>query len=116
MNDPISKLPEHYQTPEEYFLWLMVEENSEVNQLIGKAGRFGMDTPGVKDVLTGDIDMTKTPRDMLHKEIGDVFAAARYAHARNILDMEIIEEFALRKLTKLLDPESKDNLGRRLAP
>lgn len=101
---------------EAYGLALLTEECGEVLQLIGKAGRFGMDTPGVKDALTGEIDMSVTPRIKLIGEIGDLLAAARYVLTRDIVDAESAYKHAQWKYEKLVDPNSKDNLGRRLAP
>lgn len=106
-----------------YGLSLLTEEVGEVLQvfanilqLIGKAGRFGIDTPGVKDPLTGVVDMNVTPRTKLVEECGDVIAAIDYLGGKGILDPRAIEQRRKYKLGKLLDPESKDNLGRRLAP
>jgi NTP pyrophosphatase (non-canonical NTP hydrolase) len=101
---------------EEYGMNLLVEEMAEVLQGIGKRGRFGMDTPGVKDPLTGLVDMSITPRTYMAKELGDVMAAIDYCVARGIFNKRDIMQYRLRKLWKLLNPESKDNLGRRLAP
>lgn len=101
---------------EQYFLALLTEEMGEVAQLIGKAGRFGIDTPGVKDPLTGHVDMDKTPRTCLEKELGDVLAAVAYAEERGVVNRQAIMEAAEAKLAKLLDPDTTDNLGRRLAP
>lgn len=104
------------RTPEAYGLGLLCEEMGEVLQLIGKARRFGMDTPGIKDPLTGQIDMEATPRTLLPKEGGDVMAALDYLQCRGVLTKEALQKHRLAKLHKLLDPDSKDNLGRRLAP
>lgn len=101
---------------ERYALDLLMEETGEVGQCIGKAGRFGLDTPGVKDPLTGEVDMTITPRRALAKELGDVIAAVHYAILRGVISKDALEAAAHRKYTKLIDPNSKDNLGRRLAP
>lgn len=101
---------------ETYGLALLTEECGEVLQLIGKAGRFGIDTPGVKDPLTGVVDMGVTPRTKLVEECGDLIAAIDYLAGRGVLDPREIEQRRKYKLGKLLDPNSKDNLGRRLAP
>ena len=85
-------------------------------QLIGKRGRFGMDTPGVKDPLTGVVDMAVTPRTRLALELGDILAAVDYAILRGVIPRAHVARQHQSKLNKLLDPESKDNLGRRLAP
>ena len=101
---------------ETYALGLICEESGEAQQIVGKALRFGIDTPGVKDPLTGHVDMTVTPRMRLEVELGDLFAAADYAIARGMLDGDKIAAARIRKRDKLLNPESTDNLGRRLAP
>ncbi len=101
---------------ENYALFLLSEEFGESLQLIGKAGRFGIDTPGVKDALTGVVDMEVTPRTLLSKEVGDVLAAIDYANAAGLIDMEAVHRQRINKANKLLDPRSLDNLGRRLAP
>lgn len=110
-------------TAETYGPALLTEEIGEivivlgsVLQLIGKAGRFGMDTPGVRDPLTGIVDMAVTPRTKLVEEAGDLIAAIDYICHRGILDIDAVYQRRSYKLRKLLDPNSKDNLGRRLAP
>lgn len=103
-------------TAEAYAMWLLVEEMGEALQLLGKGGRFGMDTPGVKDALTGRVDMDKTPRNMLPVELGDVIAATEYAARRGVVSGDDILCRAQTKLDKLTNPNSRDNLGRRLAP
>jgi hypothetical protein len=110
-------------TAENYGPALLTEEIGElvqvlgnVLQLIGKAGRFGMDTPGMRDALTGIVDMTITPRTKLVEESGDLLAAIEYLCHRDILDMDAVYKRRGAKLRKLLDPDSLDNLGRRLAP
>lgn len=107
---------ERQKTAQDYGLALLTEECGEVLQLIGKAGRFGIDTPGVKDPLTGVVDMSVTPRIKLAAEIGDLFAAVDYLDKRGVLDADEIWRCRDRKRRKLLDPDSRDNLGRRLAP
>jgi hypothetical protein len=110
-------------TAENYGPALLTEEIGElvvvlgsVLQLIGKAGRFGLDTPGVKDPLTGIVDMAVTPRTKLVEESGDLIAAVDYLCHRGILDIDAVYKRRATKLRKLLFPESLDNLGRRLAP
>lgn len=110
-------------TAETYGPALLTEEIGEivivlgsVLQLIGKAGRFGMDTPGVRDPLTGAVDMAVTPRTKLVEETGDLIAAVDYLCHRGILDIDAVYARRASKLRKLLDPDAKDNLGRRLAP
>lgn len=101
---------------EAYGLALLTEECGEVLQLIGKAGRFGIDTPGIKDSLTGVVDMAVTPRIRLIEECGDLIAAIEYLARRGVIDSDALARCSGRKLDKILNPNSKDNLGRRLAP
>lgn len=98
-----------------YALGLLVEEMGEALQLIGKALRFGLDTPGVKR-LDGSVDMEATPRTMLAVEIGDIRAAADFAGYGGVFSANETFQRRDEKLRKLMDPESKDNLGRPLAP
>ncbi len=100
---------------ERYCLGLLVEEGGEADQLIGKALRFGFDTPGVKR-LDGTIDMDATPRTMLAIELGDKLAAIRFAEVHGIIDAEAVDAAASAKFAKLTDPLARDNLGRPLAP
>lgn len=100
---------------ERYALGLLVEEMGESLQLVGKALRFGLDTPGVRR-LDGTIDMAETPRTMLPRELGDVEAASEFASTGGIFDRMVVVANRQRKIAKLLDPEARDNLGRRLAP
>lgn len=93
----------------QYALGLLAEECGETVQAIGKAWRFGLTTP----VAHGS---TECAYDQIVMELGDVFAAVRYAAARGVVDLDRIEAHAEMKLTRLLDPASRDNLGRQLAP
>ena len=109
--------------PQDYGLALLTEEIGEavalfglILQIIGKAGRFGIDTPGVRDPLSGAMDMSVTPRTKLQEELADVRAAIDYLICRGVIDGLAVDARASSKLQKLLDPESRDNLGRRLAP
>ena len=99
-----------------YALGLLVEESGEVAQLVGKALRFGIDTPGVKDPLTGHVDMSVTPRTNLEIECGDMLAAIEYAMDRGVISDSAVRERCAKKLARLRDPDARDNLGRRLAP
>jgi hypothetical protein len=101
---------------QQYARDLLTEEFGEALQGIGKAGRFGIDTPGVKDALTGVVDLSITPRTVLERELGDVMAAIDYAGAAGLVDRSVVEQRRVAKLQRLLDPTSLDNLGRRLAP
>ena len=103
------KSPRHNLSSEveNYTLGLLTEECGEVSQAAGKCIRFGIDTPGPKS-LTG--------REMLNLECGDILAANEYGIQKGVLDKEKIQKYMSNKLEKLLNPNSVDNLGRRLAP
>ena len=90
-----------------YCLGLIVEETAEANCHAGRALRFGLDTPGQDGV---------SEREGLARELGDVWAATRFAARHGLVDMAEVEDRAARKLRKLLDPANTDNLGRPLAP
>jgi len=99
---------------EGYCLGLLAEESGEVQQLVGKAFRFGLDTPGR---LGADGKVTgETPRTLLHAEMEDLQAAILFAIHHGLVSGEAVAAACDAKLTRLLDPASRDNLGRRLAP
>lgn len=106
-------------TAETYGIGLLVEEFGEVLQHLGKALRFGMDTPGrrvsVDRLAAGAVD-GETPRTLLPAELGDVLAAIEFVARHRLVDGGKIVAAGDRKLAKLLDPRSRDNLGRPLAP
>ena len=103
------KLAEHYA------LGLLSEEFGESLQWIGKALRFGIDVTGLKDPVTGQIT-EHTARSELPKELGDVLAAIVYAGKRKVVDDEVVGNSFRKKLKRLLDPDSKDSHGGKLAP
>lgn len=90
-----------------YALGLLAEEMGEALCHIGRAMRFGIDTEGQDGI---------TERDGLARELGDVSAAITYAAKAKVVHGPTINRRDTSKLAKLLDPESRDNLGRRLAP
>ena len=96
---------------EQYALSLVTSECGELLAAIGRAGRFGLDTPPTKDFPIFE-------KDRILEEMGDVLAAIEYYALRcgSIGDYYRICGYAAAKGKKLLDPNSKDNLGRRLAP
>ena len=94
-----------------YCLGLIVEELCEAGQIIGKAIRFGIDTPGPDNVVYHG----ETARELLEKELGDVWAAMLFARKHGLVDSLRVVDHASAKLSKLMDPTSVDNLGRRLA-
>ena len=100
---------------EAYCLGLLTEEAGEVLQLVGKALRFGIDTPGVKR-LDGTVDYALTSRSMLPVELGDLLAGIDFAIAHGVIDAAALAEQRRRKFAKLTDPTVMDNLGRPLAP
>lgn len=93
---------------ERYALGLLAEECGEVQQAVGKALRFSADEPAGPGGIT--------PRQEIERELGDVIAAIRYAGIRGVVDYAIVIERANAKYARLMDPDSKDALGRRLAP
>jgi hypothetical protein len=90
-----------------YALGLMAEEMGESIQLIGKWLRFGPDHART----TGE-----TARAMLPSELGDVRASIDFALADGLVDRVATDARGKAKLARLLDPESRDDEGRRLAP
>jgi hypothetical protein len=75
-------------------------------EAVGKAGRFGLDSPDGPGT-------DATARDRLRHAMIEAEAAALYCD--RTMTCKIIER-ASRKLAKLLNPDSRDLLGRRLAP
>lgn len=114
MTDP-AEIARGLSNEETYCLGLLAEEMGEALQLIGKALRFGLDTPGVKR-LDGTIDMALTPRNMLSTELGDAMAAIAFAHEHGICSAIATSVAYRNKFAKLTDPEARDNLGGPLAP
>jgi len=92
----------------EYAIGLLTEEAGEINQMVGKWIRFGPDHARAKDGLTS--------RKGLSLEVGDILAAIEYGLSAGILDKDIVATQHVAKLTKLLDENSKDDQGNRLAP
>jgi hypothetical protein len=104
--------PPPYVSPidsEEYARGLLCEEMGEALTFVGSGIRFGGDTPGRG---TG----AKTPRQALARELGDVLAAVEYACRAGLVSRDEVTRGREAKIGKLLNPDSKDNLGRRLAP
>jgi hypothetical protein len=99
-------------SPQDYARGLIAEETSEVGVALGKATRFGLDTPGPETAPY----FGATAREMIAMECGDILAAIDYAIFAGLMRRDFIEGQRTRKLRKLLDPNSLDNLGRRLAP
>lgn len=93
--------------PQRYVLGLLTEEAGEVLQHIGKALRFGLDT---KD------DQGRSARENLAIESGDLDAAQTIGELAGLWDGEDAATRAQLKTKRLLDPEARDSLGRRLAP
>jgi len=97
---------------EQYCLGLLTEEMAEAGQLVGKALRFGIDTPGPDAAPYHGA----SARQLLDVELGDVLAAIRFAELHGVVDATAVADQCDRKLAKLLDPTKQDNLGRQLAP
>lgn len=90
-----------------YALGLLVEEMGEALVAIGRALRFGLDTPEADGQHT---------REKLAFELGDVKAAINYAETASVVDDLALEGRREIKWRILLSPDKRDNLGRRLAP
>lgn len=97
---------------ETYCLALIAEECGEAVQLIGKALRFGIDTPG----KLGAPFNGQTARTNLAIELGDIRAAITFAAAHGLVDEAAVRTAEYAKIAKLMNPEARDNLGRQLAP
>lgn len=93
-----------------YLLGLLAEECGEVCQFVGKALRFGLETSGE---YHGE---TKTSRELIELELGDVLAAIRFAAEHGLIDSRALHRAADAKYRKLTDPAAKNNMGRPLAP
>lgn len=97
---------------EKYALALLGEEMSEAGAILGKIGRFGIDTEAPdRDPYNG-----RTGRELLTIEVGDVAAAIDYLCDAGVIDRMEMRQRRIEKYLKLCDPDEKDNLGRRLAP
>lgn len=78
----------------QYELALLSEECGEVNQIIGKIFRHGIESVDPKNP-------TEKNYDLLHLELGDVLAAINFASERGLLDPEKLNSRADYKLEKL---------------
>lgn len=96
--------------PEDYARSLFCEEAGEALAVLGRGGRFGHDTPANAEAPGA------TARSELMKEAADVLAAIEYGTRAGLYDRRELELARDAKLAKLLSPDSRDNLGRRLAP
>ena len=99
---------------EKYTLGLVAEEAGEVLQWIGKALRFGIDTPGKLDA-SGRVS-GETPRTLLPGELGDLLAAVEFMMLHGIVERQAVIAAKAKKLARLTDLAALDNLGRPLAP
>jgi hypothetical protein len=95
-----------------YALGLMVEEMGEASAMIGKALRFGLDTPGPQ----AEPYCGRTARDGLELELGDVAASHRWADLDGVIRLGAVDDRRDSKLRKLTISGQTDNLGRPLAP
>jgi hypothetical protein len=98
-----------------YALALLAGEMGEALDPIGNALRFGLDSPQWPHG-TIPASVPNSPRALLNLELGDVLAAIEYAIQRDLVERDLVYHQRDVKLMKLLDPDSRDNLGRRLAP
>ena len=99
-------------TQETYARGLLGEEASEIGVMIGKATRFGIDAPGPEAAPYFGM----TARQAIELECGDMLAAIELAICAGLIRADVVEGQRQRKLAKLFDTDSRDNLGRRLAP
>lgn len=90
-----------------YALGLMVEECGELAQIIGKWLRFGPDRAGPEGA---------TARQLLPVEAGDASAAIDWAGLDGLFTFASVIGCREEKKKRLLDPESRDDKGLRLAP
>lgn len=95
---------------ERYAKGLLVGEMGEALAVLGNGDRFGLDTPSGYDAANPH------ERSRLVEELGDVLAAIEWGARAGIYDGLAVEQRKVRKLAKLMDPNERDNLGRRLAP
>lgn len=95
-----------FTADERYWLGKLVSETGEFGQVAGNAQCFGLDTP----------DAGGTARERIADELGDVLAALRLGARAGLVSRDRVERRAAAKERKLLDPNQRDNLGRRLAP
>lgn len=97
---------------EQYALGLLVEEAGEIAQLVGKALRFGLESPGPdREPYLG-----RTARQLLPIEAGDMGAAITWAISAGVINGAVAEESSREKLKKLLDPAARDSNRGPLAP
>lgn len=90
-----------------YALGLVAEEMGEVVQLVGKWLRFG------PDHARND---GETARVLLPNEMGDAEAAIHFACLDGLVSFSDVISRREAKKARLLDPASRDDEGRRLAP
>jgi len=98
--------------PQTYAQGLLTEEAGEILQALGKAARFGIDAPSPERAPY----FSATARQMLETECGDMLAAIEWATYAGLIRFSAVDGQRSRKLAKLFSPDSRDNLGRRLAP
>lgn len=76
---------------------ILSEECGEVVQVCGKIFRHGLDST---NPLTNESN-----KDLLEKELGDIFAAVALLEQNNEVSTQKIFEYAAIKVAKLLDPD-----------
>jgi hypothetical protein len=99
---------------EQYVVGVLTEEAAEVQELIGKALRFGLDSTGKRRV--GARVQNDVTRNALAIEVGDLLAAIDFALMHSLISSDTAGQARAAKLSKLLDPNATDDMGRRLAP
>ncbi len=84
-----------------YACGLLVEECGEILQLIGKAIRFGIDTPGPDGT---------SARQRLNAECGDVLAAIDYGVAAGVIDARVRLPPKIKDFAKYVDEDFSLNI------
>lgn len=104
--------PDNPVDPLIYCLAMISEECAEVQQMIGKALRFGLDTPGSPQYPYDG----QSARTLIAREIGDLRAAIRFAVRHGFVNADEVTRQERSKYARLTDKYATDNLGRQLAP
>lgn len=98
-----------YISAQRYCIGLLGEEASEIAVEASRGARFGYDTPA-------SVSPPESVVEAITRECGDVLAAIEFACRHKVLDRNNVIEAARTKLRKLLDPDRRDYIDRRLAP
>ncbi len=99
-----AKLNRHLSDLDSYSIGLMNEESGEIVQEVGKALRFGLDTPSPVDSRYNG----STPRERLTDEAGDMLAAIWFAQETGLISRHAVENRAHRKILLHRDPAFRE--------